>query len=123
MKRRHPRRRLVVFFQPRYTGGRRGAHQRDLPEILAAADVVVISPSLEIMEAHKTFSQRVLCRELASRGIDVHAVISLDLMEKKAGALCRDGDIVIIAIRFGCEATARRIVGAVITASQRQTTV
>jgi UDP-N-acetylmuramate: L-alanyl-gamma-D-glutamyl-meso-diaminopimelate ligase len=97
VKKRHPRRRIIFIFEPRYTGGRLGMCQKELPDALAKADVVIACPAIEVMRFDKPFDHKLLCRDLRKRGLQAVTVAKIDDTVETAPRLCRDGDIVIVS--------------------------
>jgi UDP-N-acetylmuramate: L-alanyl-gamma-D-glutamyl-meso-diaminopimelate ligase len=106
---RHPRRRVVFVLEPRNTGGGDGLCQRELPGSLAAADLVVVAPPVEICVHQKPFDSRRLCRGLRKRGVSAHAVAKLEDLAARASQLCRPGDVIIVSLAMGRDAITQRI--------------
>ncbi len=97
VRKQHPRRRIVVLFEPRYTGGRHGMIQRELPECLGAADVVMAGPAIEIASVDPPFDHELLCRNLRKRGVKAVALGKLDDVTGQIQRLWRDGDVVVVS--------------------------
>ena len=72
---RYPGRRLVTVLQARYTGGRGGYQHRALPEVLAAADAVILTPVFDYAEfPGGPLTTRTLAAALRRKGISVHVL-------------------------------------------------
>ena len=98
LRSRHPRRRIVLLFEPRYTGGADGPWEQELPESLAGvADVVIAGPAVELEVKERPFDVPGFCRTLRRRGMKAYAVAELDALEQAASRHCREGDIVLIS--------------------------
>lgn len=70
MRQRFPGRRLVSVIQPRGTGGREWVYQRELPEVLASVDAVVVVPSYEHQPVEgQTWPGGAFCVEQLAREI------------------------------------------------------
>jgi UDP-N-acetylmuramate: L-alanyl-gamma-D-glutamyl-meso-diaminopimelate ligase len=93
----HPRRRVVVLFEPRNTGGRREICQKELPDSLAKADVVLVSPSIEVAYFHPPFDHKSLCRDLCKRGVQAIPLARIDDVTDEILSHWRDGDVVVIS--------------------------
>lgn len=122
IRKRHPRQRLVVFFIPRYTGGRTGAAQRELPECLGIADVAVISWSLDYPIPAQPFSQRKLCQDLRNRGVEAYPARNVLKLAGMAAKLCRPDDVVLLALCLGADEFAQDIKRAILGQPKRSTT-
>lgn len=113
VRKRHPGRRILFMFEPRYTGGRHGLCQRELPESLARADVVIASPSVEVGRVAQAFNHRLLCRELSRRGVKAVALKTLDDIVDVAPRICRDGDVIVVSFSLIRGALAEKLSQAV----------
>lgn len=98
-KKRHPRQRLVVIFEPRYTGDRHGICQKELPDSLRVADLVIAGPHANTFRFDQPFNDGLFHRELRKRGVRVAPLASMEKAGEAASGLCREGDIVIIALQ------------------------
>jgi UDP-N-acetylmuramate: L-alanyl-gamma-D-glutamyl-meso-diaminopimelate ligase len=114
IRKRHPRQRLVCFFIPRYTGGRTGAAQRDLPECLSLADVAVISSVLEYPIPAQPFSHHQLCRDLRARGVEAYPSKNITKLAGLAAKICRPDDVVLLALCLGADGFAQDIKRAIL---------
>jgi UDP-N-acetylmuramate-alanine ligase len=121
LKRRHPRRRLVLVLCLVNTGGKSGMAQRELPEILAKAEVVLLFPGYDPKPPPGgPFDHKLLARQLRSRGVQAATATTLPEMEKHVRQHVRNGDIVLIGLSPGPNVAALRLVEAVRGAVQRQ---
>jgi UDP-N-acetylmuramate: L-alanyl-gamma-D-glutamyl-meso-diaminopimelate ligase len=99
LRSRHPRRRIVLLFEPRYTGGADGPWKQELPRSLTGAvDVVIAGPAVELEAKERPFDVPGSCRALRRRGVKAYAVAELDAIEQAAARHCREGDIVLISL-------------------------
>ncbi len=114
IRKRHPRQRLVIFFIPRYTGGRTADAQRELPECLGIADVAVISWCLDYPIPARPFSQRKLCQDLRKRGLEAYPAKNIMVLAGMAAKLCRPDDVVLLALCLGADEFARDITRAIL---------
>lgn len=70
----YPRHQLLYALQPRYTGGKYGLAQRELPSALQGVDIAVITPPMDIVKfPDGPFSARRLLAALRKSGIVCHA--------------------------------------------------
>nr|WP_276617012.1 Mur ligase family protein [Roseimicrobium sp. ORNL1] len=95
---RHPKQRLVLLFEPRYTSGEDGPWKQTLPESIAGnADVVIAAPPVELRWLPRPFSISGFCRRLRALGTEAHRVKGVSAMESAVRRLCRPGDVVVIS--------------------------
>jgi UDP-N-acetylmuramate-alanine ligase len=94
----HPRRRIVVLFEPRNTGGRREICQKELPDSLAKADVVLVSPAIEVAYFHPPFDHKRLCRDLRKRGVHTIALAKIEDVTGEILHHWRDGDVIVVSL-------------------------
>lgn len=104
----HPKRRLVLLFEPRYTLGEDGPWKQALPESIAEnADVVIATPPVELWKLARPFSISGFCRRLRALGTEAHHVKGISAMEPAVRRLCHPGDVVVISFSMlRAEATA-----------------
>lgn len=75
MRLRYPRRRLVAVLQPRYTGGKGGFQHKTLPEVLEAADLVILTPVFDYSDfSGGALTSRTLATALKRRGRTAHVL-------------------------------------------------
>ncbi|MEI6535896.1 MAG: Mur ligase family protein, partial [Verrucomicrobiaceae bacterium] len=110
---RHPAQRIVFVFEPRSTGGRRQTLQRDLPEALAGADVLLALPSSDRMFSDEAFDHRRLCRDARRHGIFARACDTDDLLIRAITKLCRADDVLVLSLSMDRESLQKKITGAV----------
>ncbi|WP_038163701.1 Mur ligase family protein [Verrucomicrobium sp. BvORR106] len=101
---RFPKRRLVLLFQPRYTGGAAGPHQAALPESLAGVDLALVTDPLEIAPVARPFSSRALCSALRRSGIKAHHVARVPDLVRKLQKLRQHGDVAMVSLAYRNEA-------------------
>lgn len=106
---RFPKRRLVLLFQPRYTGGAAGPHQLALPESLTGVDLALITDPLEIAPVSRPFSSRALCSAIRRQGIEAHRVARVADLIGKLQRVKRTGDVVIVSLAYRNEGFFERI--------------
>jgi UDP-N-acetylmuramate: L-alanyl-gamma-D-glutamyl-meso-diaminopimelate ligase len=100
----HPGRRLVVALQPRFTGGRTGFQQRELPKALAAADhVVLIHPFDPTCFPDGPFSLSALATDLRQRGLAVLPVPKKAKLVEFFPPRLRAGDVVFLSLQPGSD--------------------
>ncbi len=112
LRKRHPRRRLVMVFEPRYTGGRDAFCQEELPGCLANADRVIIAPSIEVTVDKKPFDHKLLCRDLRKAGVEATAVNNLDDVINQVLKLHSDGDIIMVSLAMNRSEVTQKLVRA-----------
>lgn len=100
LKRRYPRRRLVVVLQPRYTGGAEGPFQRELPPALIGAELVLVGRPADFKMAGPAFSRPQLCADLAAVGIEAVEVPKMSEMADAVLERLRPGDVVLISVAY-----------------------
>ncbi|RBP43683.1 UDP-N-acetylmuramate: L-alanyl-gamma-D-glutamyl-meso-diaminopimelate ligase [Roseimicrobium gellanilyticum] len=98
LRSRHPSRRIVLLFEPRYTGGARGPWIQALPgSVAASANLVIASPPVELHSYARPFSTTGFCRRLRTLGVQAVAAPSLPAMEASIRRWCQPGDVVVIS--------------------------
>jgi len=97
LRARHPGRRLVLFFQPRFTGGRRGLHQKELPQCLQSADHVVVTPVWEFIRFDEPFDEQLLCRQLRGQGGRATWAPSEEKVVSAIPKVSQPGDVVLLS--------------------------
>lgn len=116
MKARHPERRLVVVLYPLNTGGRSGAAQRELPDSLRAASVVLLFPAHNRQPAVEgSFSDRKLLLDLRRRGVVA------DSLSRRFGLIeltlkhFREGDVLLLCLPPGSDAMREGVVATLVS--------
>lgn len=95
---RHPKRRLVLLFEARYTLGEDGPWKQALPASIAGnADLVIAAPPVELWKLARPFSIPSFCRRLRALGTEASRVKNINAMEAAVRRLCRPGDVVVIS--------------------------
>jgi UDP-N-acetylmuramate: L-alanyl-gamma-D-glutamyl-meso-diaminopimelate ligase len=95
---RHPSRRIVLLFEPRYTGGSHGPWTNALPESVAAStDLVIAGPPVELISRARSFSTAGFCRRLRALGVQAAEAPNLLAMEAPIRRWCQPGDVVVIS--------------------------
>lgn len=101
---RFPKRRLVLLFQPRYTGGADGPHQAALPKSLTGVDLALVTDPLEITPVSRPFSSRALCATLRRQGAEAHHVPKIATLIGKLQKLQKPGDVILASLAYRNEA-------------------
>jgi UDP-N-acetylmuramate: L-alanyl-gamma-D-glutamyl-meso-diaminopimelate ligase len=96
LKKKHPGRRLVVIFEPRLTGGRHAICQRELPDSLKAASLVIAAPHADNFRFDQPFDDGLLHRNLRKLGVRVAPLPAFQDALEIAPGLCQNGDVVLI---------------------------
>lgn len=99
MRMRFPGRRLVVAFQPRYTGGRGGFLHRGLPDALALADQVILTPLYDYGKfPGGPLTNRILAADLRKRGLAVEVISKAQLLPATYRRLHDRGDVLFCSL-------------------------
>lgn len=107
---RYSGRRLVMVLLPRFTGGRAGFQMRDLPDVLARADRVVIAGLFDPEPfPDGPFSPRNLVARLRRRGVPAHCLSSPASLPLFLSRIWRRGDVVLCSLPPGHEVIIRAI--------------
>ncbi|MEZ0390434.1 MAG: Mur ligase family protein [Verrucomicrobium sp.] len=101
---RFPGRRLVLALQPRYTGGRSGPHQRDLPAALAGVNVALITDPMEIVWQEHPFSSRKLGTALRGQGCQVKCVKKVGDLQLALSSHLQEDDVLLVSLAYRNEA-------------------
>ena len=101
---RYPRRRLAMLLQPRYTGGRGGFQERQLPAILTELDRLVLLRSFDLRPfPGGKFSSFRLAASLRRQGLDVSLLRRTMELAVKLPPHARAGDVWYLSLPAGCE--------------------
>lgn len=120
-----PGRRVVSVIRPRATGGRNWVYQRDLPAVLAEADVVLLLPAYEHSPGagaaglRDPFDLARLHAEIAARGTATRIVDATAPLEDHLAEVLRADDVVIATLPEQDGATLRRIEAAIAAGGHR----
>lgn len=93
----HPRRRIFLLFEPRNTGGLREICQKELPDSLAKAHVVLVAPAIEVAYFHPPFDHQRLCRDLRRRGVKATALGKIEDVADEILHHWRNGDVIVVS--------------------------
>lgn len=98
----YPKRRLVVLFQPRYTGSRVGGFQRSWEEALAGADWVMAGCPYDLVyhPPETQFSPQAMLRGLRKRGTGASSFDSMEAAPAAFVAALRPGDVALISVAY-----------------------
>ena len=111
---RFPGRRLVVVLQPRYTGGRHNFHEQALPDVLAAADRVVLLRAFDPAPwPAGPFSSHRLAGQLRCRGLAASVLNRSRSLASYCARTHRAGDVWFCSLPAGCEFLTGPLVAAI----------
>jgi UDP-N-acetylmuramate: L-alanyl-gamma-D-glutamyl-meso-diaminopimelate ligase len=109
LRKQHRGRRLVVILEPRFTGGLHGHCQKEFPDCLQSADVVLVSPPREVIKFDDLFDHHRLCRQLRKKGVRALPLSSVAEAAHLTPPLCREGDVIVISLSVGNDELIERI--------------
>jgi len=99
LKMRFPGRRLIVVFQPRYTGGRGGFLHRGLAEAVESADRVILTPLYDYGKfPGGPLSNRMLATTLRKSGRKTHVLTKINHLPEFYRRLMEPGDVLFCSI-------------------------
>ena len=101
---RFPGRRLVVMLQPRNTGGRGGFQEQALPDVLAAADSVILLRPFDLDKFPAgPFSSHLLAARLRKRGVPVCVLPKGRNFPVYCARTHEGGDVLYVSVPAGFE--------------------
>ncbi|MGF1655770.1 MAG: Mur ligase family protein [Verrucomicrobiales bacterium] len=111
LRRRYPKRRLVVVFQPRLTGGREDIFQRELPSALGVGDLILALPAWGWNTPDRPpFDNALLARQTRRRGVSWRACQNGEELCKSFARELREKDVVLLSLGFRREAIRDQLV-------------
>ena len=110
LRRRYPGKRLLMALLPRFTGGRGGYQERDLPGVLTGADEVLIAGLFDPFAYEGgPFSTSQLAARLLAEGVPATVLDSPADLPENVARRWRKGDVLICSLPPGHESIAAAI--------------
>ena len=104
LRARYPGRRLAMLLQPRYTGGRGGFQERELPHVLTNLDRLILTKSFDLQPfPGGKFSSFRLATMLREQGLDVTVLRRARELAIKVPDHAKPGDVWYISLPPGCD--------------------
>jgi UDP-N-acetylmuramate: L-alanyl-gamma-D-glutamyl-meso-diaminopimelate ligase len=104
LRARYPDRRLAMLLQPRYTGGRGGFQEKELPGALAGLDRLVLLKSFDLQAfPGGKFSSFRLAASLRDQGLDVSVLRRAKELAARLPPHARAGDVWYLSLPPGCD--------------------
>lgn len=104
LRTRYPRRRVAMLLQPRYTGGRGGFQECELPGVLTDLDRLILLKSFDLQAfPGGKFSSFRLAPMLREQGLDVTVLRRARELATKVPPHAKVGDVWYVSVPPGCD--------------------
>lgn len=104
LRTRYPRRRIAMLLQPRYTGGRGGFQEKELPGALTGLDRLVLCKSFDLQTfPGGNFSSFRLAALLREQGLNVTILRRTKEVAVKVPPHAKRGDVWYLSLPPGCD--------------------